>query len=106
MAANKGLADHGYYASERAILPAHPEVESATPVLPHRACAAWLWRSPVGHVATLAVHFSALLTWSVLAMLYLIIVGLSGSVGMLFWSAVVVHAIIAVLLLRTIRQDG
>ena len=105
MAANKGLADHGDYASESAILPAHPEVESATPVLPHRACAAWLWRSPVGHVATLAVHFSALLTWSVLAMLYLTIVGLCGSVGILLWPAVVVHGI-AVLLLRTIRQDG
>lgn len=39
-------------------------------------------------------------------MLYLIIVGLGGSVGILLWPAVVVHAIIVVLLLRTIRQDG
>ena len=47
-----------------------------------------------------------MLTWSVLAMLYLIVVGLGGSAGILLWPAVGVHAIIAVLLLRTIWQDG
>ncbi|HEX8797692.1 MAG TPA: hypothetical protein VF772_03725 [Terriglobales bacterium] len=52
------------------------------------------------------MHFSPLLTWSVLAILYLIIVGLGGPVGILLWPAVVVHAIIAVLLLPTIRQNG
>ncbi len=47
-----------------------------------------------------------MLTWSVLAMLYLIIVGLGGSAGILLWPAVGVHAIIAVFLLRAIRHDG
>jgi len=40
--------------------------------------------------------FYGMLTWSVLAMLYLIIVGVSGSAGILLWLAVVVHAAIAV----------
>lgn len=47
-----------------------------------------------------------MLTWSVLAMLFLIMVGLGGSAGILLWPAAVVHAIIALLLLRAIRQDG
>jgi hypothetical protein len=47
-----------------------------------------------------------MLTWSVLAMLYLAIVGLGGSAGILLWPAVGVHAIIAVLLLRAIRHVG
>jgi len=39
-----------------------------------------------------------MLTWSVLAMVYLIMVGLSGSAGVLLWPAVAVHAILAFVL--------
>jgi hypothetical protein len=47
-----------------------------------------------------------MLMWSLLAMLYLTIIGLDEPVGILLWPAVGVHAIIALLLLRVIRQDG
>ena len=42
-----------------------------------------------------------MLTWSVLAMVYLIVTGLSGSAGVLLWPAVVVHGAIAALLVWT-----
>ena len=50
--------------------------------------------------------YYGMLTWSVLAMLYLAITGLGGSAGILLWPAVGVHAIIAVLLLRALRHVG
>jgi hypothetical protein len=40
-----------------------------------------------------------MLMWSILAMLYLIIVGLGGNAGILLWPAVAVHAGLSVLLL-------
>jgi hypothetical protein len=43
-----------------------------------------------------------MLTWSVLAMLYLLRIGIRGvPVGVILWPAVVVHAAIAVLLVVT-----
>jgi hypothetical protein len=42
-----------------------------------------------------------MLTYSAIAALYLIVVGLSGAVGVLLWPAVVVHAAICVLLVWT-----
>ena len=44
--------------------------------------------------------FYGMLTWSLLAMVYLTAVGFGGQVGILLWPAVVVHATIAVLLVR------
>jgi hypothetical protein len=44
--------------------------------------------------------FYGMLTWSVLAMLCLVMVGMRGQAGILLWPAVVIHAAIAVLLLR------
>ena len=40
-----------------------------------------------------------MLTWSVLAMVYLVVIGLTGSAGILLWPAVVTHGAIALLLL-------
>ena len=40
-----------------------------------------------------------MLTWSMLAMVYLIVIGLTGLAGFLLWPAVVVHGAIALLLL-------
>jgi hypothetical protein len=48
--------------------------------------------------------FYGMLTWSVLALVYLIVNGFTGSVGVLLWPAVVVHGAIALLLLWTRRQ--
>lgn len=42
--------------------------------------------------------FYGMLTWSILAMLYLTIVGLGGNAGILLWPAVAVHAGLSVLL--------
>ena len=47
-----------------------------------------------------------MLTWSLLATLCLIVVGLSGSAGLLLWPAVVVHAVIIVLLLQAAAKVG
>jgi hypothetical protein len=45
--------------------------------------------------------YYGMLTWSVAAMVYLIVVGRSGPAGFLLWPAVVAHAAIAALLLLT-----
>jgi hypothetical protein len=42
-----------------------------------------------------------MLTYSALVMLYLGYVGLAGFTGILLWPAVVVHAVLTVLLVRT-----
>ena len=48
-----------------------------------------------------------MLTYSVLAALFLAYVGLAGGLtGVLLWPAVVVHAILTVLLTRAARSDG
>ncbi len=44
--------------------------------------------------------FYGMLAWSVLAALYLIVVGLGGRAGILLWPMVAVHALLAVLLVR------
>jgi hypothetical protein len=45
--------------------------------------------------------FYGMMTWSVLAMLYLIYVGIRGeAVGLLLWPAVLAHAILVALLVR------
>jgi len=41
-----------------------------------------------------------MLTYTLLAMIYLAVVGLSGYAGVLLWPAVVAHAILAILLFR------
>ena len=43
--------------------------------------------------------FTGMVTYSVLVMLYLIVVGMSGTVGVLLWPAVGVHALLSVLLI-------
>ncbi len=58
------------------------------------AVACW----PVGESRT---AFYGMLTWSVLAMLYLIIIGIEGQAGILLWPGAVIHAAIVLLLLRT-----
>jgi hypothetical protein len=49
--------------------------------------------------------FYGMLTWSVLAMLYLVAVGISGHAGVLLWPAVVVHAGLTLLLLWASRTE-
>lgn len=50
--------------------------------------------------------FDGMLTYSALAMLYLVYVGLSGGdVGLLLWPAVLAHALIVMLLLRARFQE-
>jgi len=50
--------------------------------------------------------FFGMLTYTVVVMIYLAVVGLSGHAGMLLWPAVVAHAILAVLLLLArFRKD-
>lgn len=44
--------------------------------------------------------FYGMLTYSLLAMLYLIVVGFGGQAGILLWPAVFVHAGLAILLVR------
>jgi len=44
-----------------------------------------------------------MLTWSMLAMVYLMVIGLTESAGVLLWPALVAHGAIALLLLRTRR---
>jgi len=44
--------------------------------------------------------FDGMLAWSVLAALYLIVVGIGGTSGILLWPMVVIHGILAVLLVR------
>jgi hypothetical protein len=41
-----------------------------------------------------------MLAYSTIAMLYLVVVGLGGTAGILLWPAVLVHAVLVVLLLR------
>jgi hypothetical protein len=60
------------------------------------AIACWPGSNPRG------AHYG-MLTWSILAMAYLIVVGLGGSAGILLWPAVVVHGAIAGLLLWSAR---
>ena len=48
--------------------------------------------------------YYGMLTWSVLAMLGLIVLGIGGYAGILLWPAVVVHGVIAVLLVLTNRR--
>jgi len=43
--------------------------------------------------------FYGMLTYTVLVMIYLLVIGVGGHAGILLWPAVVVHAILAVLLL-------
>jgi hypothetical protein len=47
--------------------------------------------------------YYGMLTWSVVAMLYLIVVRFDGTSGILLWPAVVAHSAIALLLLWTRR---
>ena len=48
-----------------------------------------------------------MLTYSTLAMLYLIVVGLGGTAGILLWPAVVVHAVLVMLLVAArFRETG
>src|SRR5271167_4730963 len=47
-----------------------------------------------------------MLTYSLLAMLYLIYVGLNGEAGILLWPGVAVHAGLSVLLVRTWQKEG
>jgi hypothetical protein len=49
--------------------------------------------------------FQGMLTYSVLAMLYLVYVGVSGGVGILLWPGVAVHAVLSVFLIRSWRQE-
>jgi len=47
-----------------------------------------------------------MLTYSTLAMLYLMVLGIGGPSGVLLWPGVVVHAVVAVLLLRACTVEG
>jgi len=49
--------------------------------------------------------FQGMLTYSVLAMLYLIYVGVSGVAGILLWPGVAVHAVLSVLLILMWRKQ-
>jgi hypothetical protein len=49
--------------------------------------------------------FYGMLSWSILAMLYLIVVALTGQAGILLWPGVAAHAAIIVLLVRA-RSKG
>lgn len=49
--------------------------------------------------------FYGMLAWSVLAALYLIIVGVGGAVGILLWPMVVVHVVIVILLIRARSKE-
>jgi hypothetical protein len=44
--------------------------------------------------------YHGMVTWSALALVYLILVGLGGHAGILLWPAAAAHAVIVVLLLR------
>jgi hypothetical protein len=48
--------------------------------------------------------YYGMLTWSVLAMLYLVVVGIGGQAGILLWPAVAVHAALALLLVWAWRK--
>ncbi len=50
--------------------------------------------------------FFAMLTFSLLAMLYLVYVGINGGMGILLWPAVAVHAGLSVLLVRAWWNEG
>jgi len=50
--------------------------------------------------------FYGMLTYTVLVMIYLLLVGNAGHAGVLLWPAVLVHAIIAVLLLMARFRTG
>jgi hypothetical protein len=49
--------------------------------------------------------FHGMLTYSLLAMLYLVYVGVNGGAGILLWPAVAAHAGLSVLLVRTWRKE-
>jgi hypothetical protein len=49
--------------------------------------------------------FFGMLTYSVLAMLYLAYVGVNGTAGILLWPGVAVHAVLSVLLLRAWQKE-
>ncbi len=49
--------------------------------------------------------FSGMLTFSLLAMLYLVYVGVNGAVGILLWPAVAAHAGLALLLVWAWRKE-
>lgn len=49
--------------------------------------------------------YYGMLSWSMLAMLYLIVVGIGGQAGVFLWPAVVVHASIASLLIWAHRHS-
>ena len=49
--------------------------------------------------------FFGMLTYSLLAMLYLVYVGVNGGVGILLWPLVAVHAGLSVLLVRAWRKE-
>jgi hypothetical protein len=49
--------------------------------------------------------FFGMLTYSLIAMLYLVYVGANGGVGILLWPAVAVHAGLCVLLVRAWRKE-
>jgi len=50
--------------------------------------------------------FFGMLTYSLLATLYLVYVGVKGEVGILLWPAVAAHAGLSVLLVRAWRKEG
>jgi len=49
--------------------------------------------------------FYGMLTYSVLAMLYLVYVGVTGGAGILLWPAAATHAVLSVLLFLAWRKD-
>ena len=50
--------------------------------------------------------FYGMLTYSVLVMIYLLVLGVGGHAGIVLWPAVVAHAILALLLLRARFRKG
>jgi hypothetical protein len=49
--------------------------------------------------------FYGMLAWSALAALYLIVVGVGGTAGILLWPMVVVHVVLAILLIRARSKE-
>jgi hypothetical protein len=46
-----------------------------------------------------------MLTYGILVMLYLIVVGIGGTAGFLLWPAVAAHAVLIIFLIRTVRGE-
>jgi hypothetical protein len=50
--------------------------------------------------------YFGMLIYSTLAMVYLVVVGITGSGGILLWPAVIAHALLSVLLVRVVVTKG